>query len=219
MKNLYVIITTTPTRFGAVIRRFGKVKYNHAAISFDKNLTTIYAFARKKHRALLSGRLVKENLARYTLNYKYSVNCVVFEIPIEEMQYRNIKSLIADIYQDDSYIYNLFSVLSFPLFHGFKTHNAFSCIEFVMFVLKHFTDLDIPQKSSCSFKPDELLDILSPYIYYQGDLAQYMMNNISNNITSDYFEPLTARDILDGGKTLARLFYRLLFVNIGTKYR
>jgi hypothetical protein len=216
MRNIYILISTTPTKFGALIRKFGGVRYNHAAISLNSDLTKLYAFARSKHRNLLSGRLVKENLARYTLGFKYNVDCVVFEIPVTNQQYAAIENLIKQIYMDESYLYNLFSVLSYPIFHGFTTHNAFSCIEFVMFILKNFTSVGLPNKSPCCFKPDELLSILGDCIYYRGSLKEYMGEEAPSEAAEEYFQPLTMKDVGCGALTLVRLSYRLLFVRLGT---
>lgn len=216
MRYIYILISTTPTKFGALIRKCGGVKYNHAAISLDENLTELYAFARKKHSALLSGHLVKEDLSRYTLNNKFSVDCCIYRINVSNVQYYRISNLVKDILNDKSYLYNLFSVLSFPIFNGFSTIKAFSCIEFVMFVLMHFTNVHLPQKSPCKFTPDELVNILSEYKFYKGDLKSYVVEKNNNEIiyNSDYFEPFNMTDFREGIYTLARLTYRLLFVDL-----
>jgi hypothetical protein len=191
----------------------GHVKYNHAAIALDKDLNRLYAFARSKHCNLLSGKLVRENLERYTLRYKYNVDCMIFKVPVTNHEYEIIEKLIHDIHKDKTYLYNLFSVILFPLFHGFTTYNAFSCIEFVMFILKYFTDIETPDKLPCNFKPDELIDILKDYVYYTGDLKDYMANS-QNDSANAYFEPLTAEDVKTGATTLCILLYRLLFTKL-----
>jgi hypothetical protein len=217
MRNIYILISTTPTKFGALIRCVGKVKYNHAAIALDKDLKHLYAFARGKHSNLLSGRLVKESLSRYTLRFRYKVDCIVFEIPVTNHEYNTIKALISEIYQDKTYIYNLFSVLSFPILHGFSTYNAFSCIEFVMFILKYLTNTPVPDKAPCHYTPDELTTVLNDYIVYSGDLKTYMMTATSAASADtesvqpdDYFSPLTIQDVRTNISVVYQLFYRLV---------
>ena len=87
---IYVLISSTPTRFGGLIRRFGHLQYNHAAIAFDENLEEVYAFARQKHSTLLLGKLVKENYSRYTLNKTEEIQSVVFKIPVTIYQYKKV---------------------------------------------------------------------------------------------------------------------------------
>ena len=53
-KYIYVLLTRTPTKFGALIRKVAKQHYNHASIALDSKFNHIYAFARKKHNTPLS---------------------------------------------------------------------------------------------------------------------------------------------------------------------
>ena len=128
------MISQTNTRFARLVRKFGKTHYNHAAVALDEELEQLYAFARPKHKAVLLARLVKENVHRYTLGKEQTVNVVIFKIDVTMRQYLWVKNTIEQIYADKEYIYNLLSVLSYPVSRGFSTYKAFSCIEFAMFI-------------------------------------------------------------------------------------
>ena len=58
---IYVVVSHTATRFGKILRIFGKIEYNHSAIALDENFNELYAFARPQYRAMILARLVKEN--------------------------------------------------------------------------------------------------------------------------------------------------------------
>ena len=211
MKKIYIIISRTPTRFGSVIRKLGKVKYNHASVALDPQLNEIYAFARLRHNTLLLAWLMRENLDRFTLRKHNNINVTVFAIPVSEEQYDRVRLTIDTIRSDPQYMYNYLSVLSFPMFHGFETYKAYSCIEFVMHILND--DLDISAKKPlCSYTPDDLLTFLESYVLYCGNLLDYCkkVGHVSTP-DSDYFSPLTfalvAKSLVSFGHIFTRLFH------------
>ena len=185
-KYIYIVISRTQTGFAKLIRRFGSVDYNHSALGLDPQLTQLYAFARPMHHGIFLGRLVHENLDRYTLRKDRPVPVVIFRIPVTHVQYEGVRKTIRQISEDPEYIYNLFSVLTYPVFHGITRHKAFTCIEFVAYILK---ELGYPMEDKLSsYKPDDLLKILEPQIIYRGDFRKYMIRHTSDET---YFEPFS----------------------------
>ena len=197
------MISQTNTRVARLVRKFGKTHYNHAAVALDEELEQLYAFARPKHKAVLLARLVKENVHRYTLGKEQTVNVVIFKIDVTMRQYLWVKNTIEQIYADKEYIYNLLSVLSYPVSRGFSTYKAFSCIEFAMFILKALS-YDIP-KPLYRYKPDDLLPLLYKDICYQGDILEYKEDS---GYDYEYFSPWTFHLFWDSVITLMWLFMR-----------
>ncbi len=205
MKHIYLMLSKTPTKFAYLIRKIGHTSYNHAAISLDEDLQRIYAFARTKHHALLVGGLVKEDIARYTLRKNKPVPIVVYKLPVTEQQYEWLETTIHSMMNDPEYMYNLFSVLSYPITKGFETYKAYSCTEFVTYVLKQ---MEYPINRPCySYKPDDLLSLLEEYRVYEGDVRGKM---ISDCIDEDYFEPFTLGVLLRNLKALYRISRRVI---------
>jgi hypothetical protein len=188
--NIYIIISKTPTRFGGVVRRFANQTYNHASIALDANLDHTYAFARKSHKAPLLGGLVRESLDRFTLRNNNPVPVVVFKIPVSMEQKLTITELINEMHNNRKYVYNLFSVLSYPITGGFCVKNAFSCIEFVSYILQYLGHIN--EKLPCKYKPDDLLVELKDYIWKSEDIRNCM---IYNENADDYFAPFQIRII------------------------
>ena len=120
-KYIYVLLTRTPTKFGSLIRKIAKQQYNHASIALDDKFNHVYAFARKKHNTPLVAGLVRESLDRFTLKTEEPVPAVIFRIPVKSEQYAFISNLINNMLDNTDYVYNLFSVLSQPVFKGFAT--------------------------------------------------------------------------------------------------
>lgn len=204
-KSIYILISQTNTRFGKLIRKFGKIQYNHASIALDSELSEIYSFARQRHSLVLTGKLVKENISRFTLNRATNIDATIFEVPVTEEQYDEIKALIEEIYNDKEYLYNLFSVLTYPLTKGLSVYKAFTCNEFAMYVLK-LLGHEV-QKPLYQYKPDDLLEILGDRIYYQGNLLEYVKEK---KVKTDYFDGIRMIDIHDSIMCISKLLFRTI---------
>lgn len=212
-KSIYILISQTNTRFGKLIRKFGKIQYNHASIALDSELSEIYSFARQRHSLVLTGKLVKENISRFTLNRATNINATIFEVPVTEEQYDEIKALIEEIYNDKEYLYNLFSVLTYPLTKGLSVYKAFTCNEFAMYVLK-LLGHEV-QKPLYQYKPDDLLEILGDKIYYQGNLLEYVKEK---KVKTDYFDGIRMIDIHDSIMCISKLLFRTITLKKNNLY-
>lgn len=202
-KNIYIILSRTNTKFAKVIRAFGNIKYNHASIALDEGLNEIYGFARQRHAVVLTGKLMRENISRFTLNATKYVDSSVFKIPVTEEQYAEIKRRIEVIYNDGDYLYNLFSVLTYPITKGLSVYKAFTCNEFVLYILKYIgIEVDRPL---CEYKPDDLLSILNDKLHFQGNLLEYVEEKTA---TTDYFEGFRASDLKESAVCLSKLLFR-----------
>lgn len=197
------MISQTNTRFAGLVRKFGRTRYNHAAVALDVELEELYAFARPMHRGVLLARLVKENIYRYTLGKEQTVDVVIFKVDVTESQYLWVEKTIQQISSDKEYIYNLLSVLSYPLSRGFSTYKAFSCIEFAVFILKAL-NYDIT-KPLYRYKPDDLLHLLDGKVWYQGDILEYKPDD---GYDYDYFSPLTLQLLWESLAALMGLLRR-----------
>ncbi len=211
MKNLYIIISQTHTGVAGAIRKLGKTKYNHAAIALDKDLSRMYAFARLKHKSILLGQLVRENMYRYSLGKYDYVGGKIFELPVTDEQYKEIEDVISKMYKEGDYLYNLFSVLLTPVMGGFSTYKSFSCVEFVMYLLKELGyELEKPLYA---YRPDDLQKVLEDKLFFEGNLLEYCPDH---KVDPNYFQPLTFRDRVNSVEVPLRLIYRMIFKR---KYR
>ena len=186
MKAVYIVISQTPTKFAGCIRKLGKTTYNHAAISFDKDLKEIYAFARPNYHAVLLGKLVRESYSSYTLNKDKKVPVMIFKLEVSADEYYRMRNVIQRIKNDPEYVYNLFSVLTYPVIRGFRVRKTFTCIEFIMHIIKH---LGYPLTKPChKYKPDELVTLLSDNLVYKGDIRKVMDKR---NVDHRFFDHLS----------------------------
>ncbi|MFQ6791425.1 MAG: hypothetical protein ACLRT4_01340 [Thomasclavelia sp.] len=205
--NIYLMISKTSTRFGYMIRKVGGIQYNHCAISLDRNLDELYSFARIQHNSMFLTGIVKETVSRYTLNGSKEIDVVVFKIPVTLTQYLKAQEEIMYLYGQDDYLYNLFSVLTYPLTHGFATYQSYTCIEFVIHILESIGfEFEYP---GYSYRPDDLLDLFADYIYYQGDLLNYVDNLIHDE---KYFAPVSFDVVKKSAICFGKIVGRTLFI-------
>ena len=198
------MISRTPTMFGSVIRKIAKQQYNHASVATDESLEHTYAFARAKHSTPLLGGLVRENLDRFTLRRNDKVPVIVYKIPATEEQYEFINARIEEMIKNKKkFIYNLWSIITYPFLRGCSTRNAFTCIEFAAYVLKYLGFLK--DKPACKYKPDDLIVELADYKFKECDVRECISYNPSQ---TKYFEKATKMEILKSIQRVFRVFGR-----------
>ena len=207
---IYLVISETPTKFGSVIRKFAHIKYNHASIAFDENLRRLYSFGRRQYKNPLNAGLIREYPERFTLRRFSRINVRIYRIPVTREQYLQGKSRILEIRHDrDGYLYNLFSVLSFPLLKGFHTYKAFSCAEFAAHMLRTVgLELDAG-KQSCEFTPEEIGSRFNDLLFFEGNLLDYWKS--APAVPNDFFsDPGYLRTARTSCSLPMRLLYRKL---------
>ncbi|MBR5533735.1 MAG: hypothetical protein IKU62_02695 [Ruminiclostridium sp.] len=207
---IYVILSQTQTKFGRCIRKVAGQTYNHASIALDPGLEAVYGFARPSRYALLSGGLVREYRDRYTMGNGRPVPVAVYRLPVPPDQYRWAEETVEAMVDNPTYLYNLFSVLTFPILKGFSVRQAYSCIEFVAWLLGTLGYLG-EGKAFCTYKPDDLTLLLSGYLVYRGDIRDCVPPLTDGR----YFEPLTPSDLADGIRSLARITKRSIEAAVG----
>lgn len=208
-RAVYIVLSQTQTKFGRCIRAIAKQRYNHASIALDSGLTQLYAFARPQHCAVLQGRLVRESLERYTMGNGQPVPVAVYRIPVSEEAYQWVSGTIENMVDNPEYMYNLFSVLTYPIFKGFPVYHAFSCVEFIAYLLHALGYLG--EKPFCRYKPDDLLPILKPLLVYQGDIRGCLHPSGADR---RYFAPLNGAVVLEGIQSLLRITKRSVFYRV-----
>lgn len=185
--------------------------YNHASISFEDDLKNVYTMGRYRHTTPILAGPIKEHSDRLSLRREKNIPCVIYKIPVKCMQYDIGLEMVRKIMGDrEQYLYNLYSVLTYPILRGFSTPKAFSCSEFVAHILHHM-DVRLSKSKICSYTPWYLQEDLNEYVYYEGDVLPLLQN--SNQDEIDYFSDIRFISLVGKNMTvLTKLFYRSFFV-------
>ncbi|MBU3182032.1 hypothetical protein [Clostridium psychrophilum] len=172
-KYIYIVISRTSTFTGKMIRKFLKEKYNHASISLDKNLTSMYSFSRLAISNPLVGGIVHESSFTLTIGHTGDVPIVVYRIPVTDVKYKLISKFVYDTYNDaEVYYYNFIQAIGLVFNKKHAVYKTYICTEFVMEALRqgevNFTSLE-----SYKIKPIDICEIMKDYIFYLGNLNDY----------------------------------------------
>ncbi|MBU3144036.1 hypothetical protein [Clostridium sp. CF012] len=172
-KDVYVIISRTPTSMGKIIRKFLKGKYNHASISLDENLSQMYSFCRLSVSNPLVGGIIRESVFTLTIGLEDDVPINVYRIPVTTEQYELISKFIYDIYNDkEVYYYNFIQALGLISKKKHVIYKTYICSEFVMETLRQ-GGLKLTQLESYKITPTDISEIMGRFTYYSGNLKDY----------------------------------------------
>ena len=131
MPELYVVLVEAQTFLGRTVRRFSTYPYTHIAISFD--LQDFYSFSRHYHYLPFAAGFMIEHIEHYAYGKFKDVNVRIYRQKINEETKRAISDY-TDSVRDD--VFDIYSLITMPIFHGFHIPHAHNCMSFVAEVLE-----------------------------------------------------------------------------------
>ena len=211
MKQIYVVLSATPTKIGKMIRYFTKSTFNHASLSLTRDLSEMYSFARYRAHNPFVGGFIQEFPQRLTLGKQTDVHIKVFEIPISNEQYKNIKEYVYGIRDDeDQCIYSSLAILGRPFGKGYNTYKAYVCTDFVVKALMQ-GEINLVESLLAPMTPGEIEQLLDSYLIYDGSLDEYHPAPVyDEDLINDFFRKASPlREAYDIGVHFYRLFSRV----------
>lgn len=168
---LYIVLTRTNTVISNLIHMVTNDDYTHAAISLDKELESMYSFARRNTYNPFIGRFKKEDINEGIYKFNEILPGTIIEVEVTKEQYEKAKALIDSfINNSDKYKYNyrglIYNLLNKPV----TIENRFLCSEFVYFILKESGVVDFNIARNL-VKPQDLLKV-NGKIIYEGNLRE-----------------------------------------------
>ncbi|KGA97427.1 hypothetical protein BALCAV_0210115 [Alkalihalobacillus alcalophilus ATCC 27647 = CGMCC 1.3604] len=132
-RYIYILLSDTGTLFAKAIRLYTKEQLNHVSISFNKELTEVYSFGRKRPHNPFVGGFVKEDMHSFIFQ---RANCEVYRCEVSERDFERMKRKVEQIsIQREMYRYNILGMVALMCKYDFKRKNAFFCSQFVATVL------------------------------------------------------------------------------------
>lgn len=169
MKNknndyIYIVLVKALTGLGKFARRFSKYEYTHIAVCMNKNIDDFITFSRKKHYTPFNSGFMHETLDCYAFGNNEKIKLKIFKLPVTIENKKIIEQYIKKVANDNEYIFNLYSMATMSLFHGFRIYKAHNCMSFVSKILKLSKSVNITKKYyKYSIKDIDIL--LSDYKY------------------------------------------------------
>lgn len=169
MKNknndyIYIVLVKALTGLGKFARRFSKYEYTHIAVCINKNIDDFITFSRKKHYTPFNSGFMHETLDCYAFGNNEKIKLKIFKLPVTIENKKIIEQYIKKVANDNEYIFNLYSMATMSLFHGFRIYKAHNCMSFVSKILKLSKSVNMT-KNYYKYSIKDIDILLSDYKY------------------------------------------------------
>ncbi|MGC6586918.1 hypothetical protein [Paenibacillus sp. MDMC362] len=172
-QSVFILLTNTGTLFTKVIQGYTRAPYNHASISFNRELSELYSFGRKNPNNPLNGGFVKEDLKTGTFSKYPNTTCVIYELQVSERDIAKMKRVLqAFIRKDKKYFYNILGVLGIALKEPIEFSNSYFCSQFVAEILQR-SGVRLWDKLPALVTPDDFRQSERLQLVYEGKLSEY----------------------------------------------
>lgn len=210
MKHIYIVLIKAHTGLGRFARMVTGYDYTHIAVSLQKELMDFVTYSRKRHFMPLYAGFMHEYRDYYAFGKNKNVKVKVFRLPVEDHCHERILEFISQCENDEEQMFNLFSMMTMPLFHGFRIYKAHNCMSFTAKVLKlsGAVEMDRPYYK---YSIKDMDGLLHEYTVFQGNLkrmespeyGKYMEKPLLSEVFktgADTIFSLTKRMILYGNR-------------------
>ncbi len=167
MAELYICFMATMTTIAKISRRSSGCHYTHISLSFDEKLEDFVSFSRRSANTPLDAGIVWERRGDYVQPGQDAYRTKIYKIPVSREKLEQIRNLIREYEQDPEYMFNIFSMVTMTVFHGFSIYKTENCMSFVGRILEMTGAADL-KKPCYRYLPEELMGLLAGYEYYEG---------------------------------------------------
>lgn len=172
-RSVFILLTNTGTIFTRVIKTYTKAPYNHASISFDRELSELYSFGRKHPNNPLNGGFVKEDIKTGTYSKYPNTTCVIYELQVSEREVEKMRRVLqVFIQKHQKYLYNFLGVIGIALKEPIEFSNSYFCSQFVAEILDR-SGIKIWHKLPALVTPDDFRKSDRLQLIYEGKLSEY----------------------------------------------
>ena len=161
---IYVVLVKALTGLGKFARLTGKYDYTHIAVCLDEKIDKFYTFSRRKHYSPFDCGFMIETLDCYAFGKHKDVKLKIFKVPVSKENKEKIEEYIESVSKDSEYIFNIFSMMTMSIFHGFKIYKAHNCMSFVSKIIE-LSDTVNMSKAYYKYNIKEIDELLNEYLY------------------------------------------------------
>lgn len=172
-RSVYILLTNTGTLFTKTIQTYTKAPYNHASISFNRELSELYSFGRKNPNNPLNGGFVKEDIKTGTFSKYPDTTCVIYELRVTEREVEKMKRVLrVFIHRNKKFFYNILGVIGVALKEPVEFSNSYFCSQFVAEILQR-SGIKLWKKLPALVTPDDFRQCDRLQLIYEGKLSDY----------------------------------------------
>ena len=200
---IYIVLVKAMTGLGKFARKFSKYEYTHIAVCLNDKLDDFITFSRKKHYTPFDSGFMHENMDCYAFGNNEKIKLKIFKVPVTLDSKQSIIKYISKIENDKDYIFNLYSMATMSLFHGFRIYKALNCMSFVSKIIELSKSVSMSKKYY-KYNIKELDILLSNYKYKEDYFYKTKIEN------KNYMDKVSfASNILMFFKLNGKLLYRI----------
>lgn len=172
-QSVFILLTNTGTFLTRVIKSYTRAPYNHASISFNRELSELYSFGRKTPNNPLDGGFVKEDIKTGTYSRFPNTTCVIYELQVTDREVEKMKRVLhVFIRSRQKYMYNLLGLIGIALKEPVEFSNSYFCSQFVAEILQR-SGIKIWNKLPALVTPDDFRQSDRFHLVYEGKLSEY----------------------------------------------
>lgn len=171
MKNAFIILTRTGSRFSRFLALFTKAEYNHASICIHDDFREFYSFGRHIiHFPLISGFVVERiNCGMY--KFFSETRCVIYRLQVNEGTFIKLEGILDEFRTNpDNYKYNFLGLLGVFLNKPMGKKDHYFCSQFVASVVEE-CGIHNFSKSSMLVTPEDFYTVPGIQKIYEGRLS------------------------------------------------
>jgi len=173
---IYIVLVKAMTGLGKFARKFSKYEYTHIAVCLNDKLADFITFSRKKHYTPFDSGFMHETMDCYAFGNNEKIKLKIFKVPVSLDSKESIIKYISKIENDKDYIFNLYSMATMSLFHGFRIYKALNCMSFVSKIIDLSNSVSMSKKYY-KYNIKELDILLSNYKYKEDYFYKTKIEN------------------------------------------
>ncbi len=173
MREIYIVLSQTGTRFSRMLHFVNRAPYNHASIALDGGLSELYSFGRQCLWLPIASGFVREHPGQGIFRRYEDTGCAVYRMPVPEEGYRRLREAIRG-FEEQEWIYRYNFVGLVAILAGIPLHRPrhFVCSQFVACVLQR-SGLWGLEKDPSLARPQDFPRLPGLELVYQGRLNDY----------------------------------------------
>ncbi|MDD7515803.1 hypothetical protein [Ruminococcus flavefaciens] len=206
MNELFIVLIRPHTGLGSIARKIGGYEYTHIAVSLDRSFTDFISYSRRYHYFPFDAGFAHEYRDYYAFDRHSNVKIKAFRLLTDDSCYAEIMKYISNCENDSDEVFNLFSMATMLLIHGFRIYKANNCMSFTAKIIELSRCVKM-EKPYYKYSIQDMDKLLSGYKFFEGKLSRS-----GHERNDDYMKPFKMKTyITDMIRLFGRLIYRMLF--------
>ena len=203
---IYVVLVKAMTGLGKFARKFSKYEYTHIAVCLNGKVNDFITFSRKKHYTPFDSGFMHETMDCYAYGKNEKIKLKIFKVPVILEDKQKIIKYITSIENDKDYIFNLYSMATMSLFHGFRIYKAHNCMSFVSKIIELSNAISMDKKYY-KYSIKDIDKLLSRFNYKEDYFYKTEIENVNYMDKVSFISNISMFFKLNG-KLLYRFFIK-----------